>query len=149
MTTVMFLGGPRHGEFETMPGLPPLVLEVAVIDNEAPTYADFDIENPAASMPTIRRERYRLIQRCDGTFVYVQESSPILRVRELWWEFFLHPGPLRTYMPDRRWSRDRSGLPRENYQNYLSPDAHSMSFADMTEEAEAELAAWRGILHPE
>lgn len=30
--------------------------------------------------------------------------------------------------------------------NYLSPDAHSMSFANMTAEAEAELEAWRGIL---
>lgn len=31
----------------------------------------------------------------------------------------------------------------------LSQDAHSMSFKDMTAEAEAELAAWRGILHPD
>lgn len=42
-----------------------------------------------------------------------------------------------------RWLEDQyEGAP-----DATSPDSFSMRFADMTEEAEAELAEWRGILH--
>lgn len=118
MPTVHFVGGPKHGE--TM-AVPRVEHEIRVVIPERLTYEDF--HEPVSPIgPAFRTGRYRL-----------------------------HPQARQMYVPVYLYDGEE-GEPRrrtpEWSPEYLSPDAHSMSFANMTAEAEAELAAWRGILHP-
>ncbi len=124
MPTVTFVGGPKHGETMAVRDLREVV-EVAVADMIDMSFA----LDPSPIGPAFRVERYYLKW-------YIEPPARAPR------PMYVHEGRAPGRVPRFTSSSSRASQPQ------LSPDAHSMSFANMTAEAEAELAAWRGILHP-